>query len=87
MSNKKQIPSNSMELKQLAELAAAKGFSWVAQDGVTQRWYGYITQPEYQECSQEWRPTSNNFEELNLPDDTDYSKQLFNVNELLNNEQ
>ena len=76
-----------MELKQLAERAAAKGFSWVAQDGVTQQWYGYTTEPEYQECSQEWLPTSNNFEELNLPDATDYSKQLFNVNELLTNEQ
>lgn len=80
------IPSNSMELKALAQLAAAQGFAWIAQDkcGV---WYGYKIKPEFREQLQEWRSKGNNhWAALNLPDNTDYSKQIFNVKTILDNE-
>ena len=76
------------ELKQLAELAAARGFEWIAQDGRNGVWYGYKIRPEYKEHIEEWVTGSSiECEPIQLPDTTDYSKQLFNVNELLTNEQ
>lgn len=79
-------PSISMELKQLAELAAAQGFNWIAQDD-TGVWYGYRDEPEFRKQQQDWHtPWNNHWAALNLPDNTDYSKQIFNVKTILENE-
>ena len=75
------------QLKQIAELAAARGFEWIAQDKENAVWYGYKVKPEFRQHSQLWWAVPDtDFAAINLPDDTDYSKQIFNINELLNNE-
>lgn len=79
-------PSNSTELKALAELAAERGFAWIAQDKC-RIWYGYKVEPEFREHLQEWWGRGNgHWAALNLPDNTDYSKQIFNVKTILENE-
>ena len=76
------------ELKQLAELAAEQGFAWIAKDKSNQCWYGYKIKPEFRYNSQEWWvPPRTHWAALNLPDNTDYSKQIFNVEKILSNEQ
>lgn len=78
-------PSNSTELRALAELAKSKGFAWIAQDD-TGVWWGYKVKPRFRKQSQDWHSDDSHFAALNLPDDTDYSKQIFNVKQILNNE-
>lgn len=81
------MKTTKQQLKQLAKLAAAKGFSWIAQDGHDGIWYGYKFKPEYRKSTKEW-VTDSVFEmaALNLPDNTDYSKQVFQVSKLLNDD-
>ena len=82
------MKTSKEELRQLAQLAAKHGFEWLAQDKNNTCWYAYKLKPKFRKFSQEWWAEPNSeFVALHLPDATDYSKQLFNVNELLTNEQ
>ena len=86
--NLQTMPTTKEQLKRIAEEAAAHGFKWIAQDKFNGMWYGYTVKPQFVYDSQEWRTEPNSdYHLIEVPNDTDYSKQLFNVNELLNNEQ
>ena len=88
VNNLQTVPTTKEQLKRIAEEAAAHGFKWIAQDKFNGMWYGYTVKPQFVYDRQEWETEHNgDCYLIEVPDDTDYSKQLFNVNELLTNEQ
>ena len=86
--NLQTVLTTKEQLKRIAEEAAVYGFKWIAQDKFNGMWYGYTVKPQFKEYHQEWQSEpGTDYNIIEIPDTTDYSKQLFNVNELLNNEQ
>ena len=74
------------ELKQIAELAAAEGFEWIAQNGPNRVWYGYTAEPTFNKFFNIFRPAEGSrFAPIEVPK-YDLSKQIFEVKKILAND-
>ena len=81
------LPTTKEQLKLLALEANTCGAKWIAQDKFNGMWYGYAAKPQFVQSNQEWQAEpGTDYQLIELFDNTDYSKQLFNVKEILNNE-